>query len=53
MLTKLLRSLLEIWRKEVIMVFTHIDDGIGFVKGIEKALAASRKVREDLRNYGL
>ena len=33
--------------------FIHVDDGIGFVKEKEKALAASRKVREELGNYGL
>ena len=52
-LTKLLRSPLERWRKEGIFSFFHIDDRIGFVKKKEKVLAASRKFKEELGKYGL
>ena len=31
----------------------HIDDGLAFVPGKEKALQLSQKVRQDLNNYGL
>ena len=30
------------------MAFIRVDDGIGLVRGKEKALAASRKVREEV-----
>ena len=52
-LTKLLRSLLERWRKDGICVFIHVDDGLGIVRGREEALRASKRVREDLEHYDL
>ena len=52
-LTKLLKFPFERWRKDGITLFIHVDDRIRFVKGKEKALAACRKVREELGKYGL
>ena len=52
-LTKLLRSPLERWRKQGIKCFLHMDDGLGLVKGREEAVRASERVRRDLQRYGL
>ena len=52
-LTKLLRSPLERWRKTGIWVFLHIDNGLRIVKGRDNVLRASRGVREDMDKYGL
>ena len=51
-LTKMMKSPLERWRKEGIKVFIYVDDRIGIVRGKEKVLEASRKVREELGRYG-
>ena len=37
-LTKLLRSPLERWRRRGIRCFIHVDDGLGLVKGKEEAV---------------
>ena len=50
-LTKMIKLPLERWRQEGIKVFIHVDDGLGMVKGNEKVLEASRKVREELGRY--
>ena len=52
-LTKLLRSPLERWRKQGIKCFLHVDDGLGLVKGRDAAVRASECVRRDLQRYGL
>ena len=52
-LTKLLRSPLDRWRRIGIRVFIHVDDGFGIVKGRENSVRASNKVRGDLALYGL
>ena len=52
-LTKLLKSPLERWRRSGIRVFIHVDDGFGIVKGRENAVRASNEVRRDLAHYGL
>ena len=52
-LTKLLRSLLDRWRKSGIKVFIHMDDGFGMVKGREEAVRVSNMVRRDLVLYRL
>ena len=52
-LTKLLRSPLDRWRRIGIRVFIHVDDGFGIVKGRDNAIRASNKVRSDLACYGL
>ena len=52
-LTKLLRSPLERWRKDGICVFIHVDDGLGIVRGREEALRVCKRMREDLECYGL
>ena len=49
-LTKLLRSPLERWRRSGIRVFIHVDDGF---KGRENSVRASNEVRRDLVLYGL
>ena len=43
-LTKLLRSPLDRWRKMGIKVFIHVDDGFGIVKGRKETVRASNKV---------
>ena len=52
-LSKLLGSPLERWRKDGVCVFIHLDDGLEIVRGRGKALRASKRVREDLDHYGL
>merc|ERR1712240_866220 len=52
-LTKLLRSPLERWRRRGIRVFIHVDDGFGIVKGRDNSVRASIEVRRDLDLYGL
>ena len=52
-LTKLLRLLLERWRRLAINVYLHVDDGLGIVTGREFASWASRRVRADLKKYSL
>ena len=52
-LTKILRSPLERWRRQGINVYLHVDDGLGIVKGREAAVCASESIRKDLRKYGL
>ena len=52
-LTKLLRSPLERWRRQGINVYLHVDDGLGIVQGREAAVRASECVRKDLKEYGL
>ena len=52
-LTKLLRSPLERWRRSGIRVFIRVDDGFGIVKGRENSVRASNEVRRDLALYGL
>ena len=52
-LTKLMKSPLERWRSEGMKVFIHVDDGLGIVRGRQKALKASRRVREELGSYSL
>ena len=37
-LTKLLRSPLERWRRQAINVYLHVDDGLGIVQGREAAV---------------
>ena len=39
--------------KEGILVFIHLDDGLGFASSKEKTAEASEKVRGDLISYGL
>ena len=51
-LTKLMKSPLERWRNKGMMVFIHVDDGLGIVRGRQEALKASRRVREELGRYG-
>ena len=51
-LTKLLRSPLDRWRRNGIRVFIHVDDGFGIVKGRQNAVRASNEVRRDLTRYG-
>ena len=51
-LIKMMKSLLGKWRKEGIKVFIHVDDGLGIVRGKERGLEASRKIREELGRYG-
>ena len=43
-LTKLLRSPLERWRKNGIRLFIHVDDGLCLVRGRDQALKASERV---------
>ena len=52
-LTKLLRSPLDRWRRIGIRVFIHVDDGFCIVKRRENLVRASNKVRSDLALYGL
>ena len=52
-LTKLLRSPLERWRRQGINVYLHMDDGLGIITGKEVAIWASERVRNDLKRYGL
>ena len=52
-LTKLLRSPLDRWRKRGIQVFIHVDNGFSIVKGRENSVRASNKVRLDLDLYSL
>ena len=52
-LTKLLKSPLERWRRSGIRVFIHVNDGFGIVKGRENAVRASNEVRRDLTCYSL
>ena len=52
-LTKLLRSPLERWRRTGIRAFIHVDDGLGLVRGRDRAVSASLRVRKDLEKYGL
>ena len=52
-LTKLLRSPLERWRRQGINVYLHMDDGLGIITGKEAAIWASERVRKDLKKYGL
>ena len=52
-LTKLLRSPLERWRKLGINVYLHVDDRLGLVRGKEVAVWASKRVRKDLKRYRL
>ena len=47
-LTKLLRSPLDRWRRRGIRVFIHVDNGFGIVKGRENSVRASNEVRRDL-----
>ena len=52
-LTKVMRSPVERWRKMGIIVFIHIDDGFSCCSSRQKAMWASQVVREDLIRYGL
>ena len=52
-LTKLLRSPLERWRKSGIRCYIHVDDGLCLVKGKERTIEASERVRGDLIKYEL
>ncbi len=52
-LTKLLRSPLERWRRQGINVYLQVDNGLGIVQGKEAAVRASECVRNDLKRYGL
>ena len=52
-LTKVLKSPLERWRRMGIKIFIHIDDGMGWCSSKEEALKASEQVRGDLIKYGL
>ena len=52
-LTKVLRHVLGYWRREALMCFIHIDDGIVNVSSEEKARAVARRVRNDLMMFGL
>ena len=52
-LTKLLRSPLDRWRKSGIRGFIHVDYGFGMVRGREEAVRGSSMVRRDLGLYGL
>ena len=52
-LTKLLRSPLERWRRQGIQVYLQVDYGLGIVRGREAAVQASKSVRRDLERYGL
>ena len=52
-LTKMMQSPLEKWRKEGMKVFIHVNDGLGIMRGRDKVLEASRKVREELGRYGM
>ena len=52
-LTKLLKSPLDRWRRLGINVYLHVDDGLGIVTGRKFASWASVRVREDLEKYGL
>ena len=52
--TKMMKTLLARWRGwGARTAEIHIDDGIVFVKGKEKAMELSRRVRKDLQDYGL
>ena len=52
-LTKLLRLPLERWRRLGINVYLHVDDGLGMVMGREFVSWAGRRVRADLKKFGL
>ena len=52
-LTKLLRSPLERWRKSGIRCYIHVDDKLCLVRGKERTIEASERVRGDLIKYGL
>ena len=52
-LTKVMRSPVERWRKMGIIVFIHIDDGFSCCASRDRAMWASKVVRDDLRSYGL
>ena len=52
-LTKLLRFPLQRWRQEGVQTFIHVDDGIGSLRGRERAQAAADRMKEDLGRFGL
>ena len=52
-LTKVLKSPMERWRKMGIRVFIHVDDGFGVCSSKVECLAASERIRSDLISYGL
>ena len=52
-LTKVMKSPLERWRKMGILVYIHLDDGFAPSSGKAECLAASEQVRRDLIKYGL
>ena len=50
----MLKNPLERWRSwGARTAEVHIDDGVVFIPGKEKALQLSRKVRQDLKDYRL
>ena len=52
-LTKVMRSPVDRWRKQGILVFIHIDDGFVCMGDREEAVRASEIARNDQVRYGL
>ena len=52
-LTKVMKSPIDRWRKRGIVVFIHIEDGFVCMGDREEAVRASEFVRGDLIRYGL
>jgi hypothetical protein len=52
-LTKVMKSPLDCWRRQGIVVFIHIDDGFVCMGSRGEAVRASEVVRSDLIRYGL
>ena len=52
-LTKVLKSPIERWRKMGIKCFIHVDDGFGICSSKAQCLTASEQIRSDLISYGL
>ena len=50
-LTKMMKLPLEKWRNEGMKVFIQVNECLGIVRGREKVLEASSKVREKLGRY--
>ena len=51
--TKLLRLLLKYWRGLGLLAVVYLDDGIVTVKGYDRAVQQSKRVRSDLASAGL
>ncbi|MEW8548152.1 MAG: reverse transcriptase domain-containing protein [Candidatus Thiodiazotropha sp.] len=50
--TKVLRAVVKSWRAKGHRIIVFLDDGIGGAKGIERALAMSTFIRQDLLAFG-